>query len=119
MFGTLLGAGIADLGTEAANLTDGSGAAAHEGDADATCFRAVGTNTRTIGSLAHALAGAVIAFLSATTTRGDAGLMLFVSHEKPPGGRILDGTSSLRCKDDAVFVFAVWQAAPAHELLVS
>lgn len=81
MLGTFLGAGIANIGTDAANLVDEPGAATHEGDAQATYLGAVEAQTCALRHAAQALVGTVITFLSATATGGDARLMLLVRHE--------------------------------------
>ena len=84
VLGAFLRASIANLGAEAADLTDEMRAATHEGDANTTRFRTIDADARAIRPVAQALIGAVVTFLGALTARRDAGLIMLVSHETPP-----------------------------------
>lgn len=81
VFAALLGAGIANVGTDATNLVDESRATAHEGDGHAAHFRAIEASSGTFGPVSQARIGAMVTLLSALTTCQNARLMLLVSHE--------------------------------------
>ncbi len=81
MLGAFLGAGIANLGANAADLVDERRAAAHEGDAQTAHFGAVKTHPRAIGHASQTSVGAVVTLLGTLTASSDTGLVLLMRHD--------------------------------------
>jgi hypothetical protein len=78
VFSAFLGAGVAYIGTNAADFPHEVRAATHERDAQATNLGAIKAHPRAIGHAAQTFIGAMIAFLSTAATGGDARGMLLM-----------------------------------------
>jgi hypothetical protein len=78
MLGAFPGAGVADLGTNVANLFDELRAAAHESDAQTAHFGTIKAHPRTIRHVPQTGVGAVITLLGTLTASGDTRLMLLM-----------------------------------------
>lgn len=123
MLAAFVGASIANLGTETADLTDEMGAAAHEGDADTARFRAIEADARAVRPVAQALVRTMVAFLGTLATSLDARLMMLMGHKTPLYSIRQQKSSGLWCKDDAGdnFLAALFAVAllfePAYQLL--
>jgi hypothetical protein len=86
---TFLAAGVADLGTEPANVVDETRATRHECSGHEANCRTIAIKSATVGHrgdvvLVKARIRAMLALLSAFETSPDTGFVLLVSHLRAP-----------------------------------
>jgi len=84
MFRAFFGAGVANIGADAADFFHETRPPAHVGWASPTHLRAVNAQTRAVRHIAQTGIRAVIAFLGTLDTGADTGLMLLMRHGFSP-----------------------------------